>query len=138
MAFNLSPVDGEIHIAPNGTRRKWDATRKFWKKLPDKDVYNFSSLADIGVYEVPVGAKIVVENFDNGQPLEIIKTSEGTLNQASDVATLLSDPALYKRTGIQNNTNGTTRVVYQVWAGSQAEYDALGVYDPTVLYFIRE
>lgn len=32
MAFNSNPVNGEVHTLPDGTRRKWNATRKIWDK----------------------------------------------------------------------------------------------------------
>ena len=40
--------------------------------------------------------------------------------------------------GITNDTNGTTSAVSKIWSGTQAEYNLLGSYDSTTLYFIKE
>lgn len=41
-------------------------------------------------------------------------------------------------TPITNETNGTTSSVSKIWTGTQIEYTALGTYDSTTLYFIKE
>lgn len=106
--------------------------------MQTRPIFQFDSLNSKGIDEVPVGGKVVVNDYENGHPVEVIKIAMGTLTSASNIAEFMADPLLFTYTGIQNNTTGTTGVVYQIWTGSQAEYTALGVYDPTILYFIRE
>ena len=38
---------------------------------------------------------------------------------------------------IGNDKTGTTDIVTDIWSGTQAQYDALAVYDPETLYFIK-
>lgn len=106
--------------------------------MNERPIFHFDDLSSTGIDKVPVGAKVLITDFSNGHPLEVIKIGMGTLTSASNIAEFIADISLYVRTGIQNNTTGTSGVVHEIWTGTQAEYDSLVDKIPTVLYFIRE
>lgn len=52
MAFNLNPVDGEIHVAPNGVKRQWSVASGVWERFDEKIVPDTSNSADIPISKV--------------------------------------------------------------------------------------
>lgn len=52
MAFNNNPIDGEIHISPNGEKRKWNALTKVWEKFEEKIIPDATGTNDIPISKV--------------------------------------------------------------------------------------
>lgn len=108
-------------------------------------LFQFDSTTDTGIHLVPDNALILIKDSDgSGNPLQVQKLANTGLTESSTIADFLADNTLHKPVGggntsnfIQKDTTGTTSIANFIWTGTQAEYDALGIYQDDVLYFIK-
>ena len=61
-----------------------------------KPIYIFDNASSIGIGDIPIDVIVIVKDSDNnGKTIQVLKESNGTLNNNSTVSDFLSNESLY-------------------------------------------
>lgn len=108
-----------------------------------KPIYHFDTVTETGVDKVPNDATIIIRDDGTGFPKQVQKLDGTGLTATSTISDFLADLTLHQEVVpidqdvIKAETIGTTSITTAVWTGTQLEYDSLGEYHGSTLYFLR-
>ncbi len=69
--------------------------------MKTKPIFIFDALTDTGIDEIPVDALVIVKDADgNNNPIQVVKTSLGTLTETSTIEDFLSTETIFSNIGV--------------------------------------